>query len=460
MKQTVKLSFEDYFRELIGDAEAQQFFDTVKEKKRGPRTLRVNTLKITKAKLTTWLKSQGYEVRDSEFSTDGLVLEGRGEPLALKLPYHAGFTYPQDSASMFAVEVLDPQPGELAIDLTAAPGGKTTHIAQRMKNTGVLVANDLDSRRLKALHSNLERLGVWNTFVTRATPYRLSQHFGEVFDRVLLDPSCSGEGLLVTSDGKPDFWNKKALKRYSAEQFGLLCSAFGMLKPGGRLVYSTCTLNDVEDDDVVMRLLKKFPEAVIEDVQPTGAQVPEQIPRLSGEEFKGIRFWPHKTGTKGFFCVAITKTESCSEVPPAQRSKLRPLKTAQLHRFTSYLKKTFGCELPDANFYKKDNQVFPISKDAGRYPLPSKFSLALPLFELSSEEIRLTHSGATLLGLSAKTGVYKLSRDEVEAAFERTPIENSGEAAPELMIAKYKSFPVGVVKLTEKHVEVRMPRQA
>ena len=243
-----KTNFQDYFRELIGEAEAQAFFDAIAKKERGPRTLRVNTLKISKEKLTAWLESQGYQVGDSEFSRDGLVLEGRGEPLALKLPYHAGFTYPQDSASMFAVEVLDPQPGELAIDLTAAPGGKTTHIAQRMKNTGVLVANDMDSRRLKALHSNLERLGIWNTFVTRATPYRLSQHFGEVFDRVLLDPSCSGEGLLVTHDGKPDFWNKKALKRYSAEQFGLLCSAFGMLKPGGRLVYSTCTLNDVEDD--------------------------------------------------------------------------------------------------------------------------------------------------------------------------------------------------------------------
>ena len=126
--------FKDYYRELVGAEEAEQFFSSIEaagqsKKEEGFRSIRVNTLRISKKDLTKWFTSQGYEVSDSPYSDDGLELKGSGQEWALKLPYHAGFTYPQDAASMFAVEVLNPQPGESVLDLTAAPGGKSTHIA-------------------------------------------------------------------------------------------------------------------------------------------------------------------------------------------------------------------------------------------------------------------------------------------------------------------------------------------
>jgi NOL1/NOP2/sun family putative RNA methylase len=481
----MKDSFTDYFEELIGPEEAEQFFCALRSKET-LRGLRANTLKITKGKLHDWLVLQGYEVENCDFSTDCLLLSGRGEKLALKLPYHAGFTYPQDPSSMFAVEYLDPQPGEMVLDLTAAPGGKTTHIAQKMENRGLLIANDMDTRRLKSLHFNLERLGVWNTLVTRATPYRLSQHFGEVFDRVLLDPSCSGEGLLVTHGGKPNFWNRKALKRYAAEQFGLLCSAFALLKPGGRLVYSTCTLNDVEDDGVVEKLLKKFPEAELVNVKLAeddllSVKAPKQVNRSDGSALKGVRFWPQKSGTKGFFCVAISKSSSIDNgsQPGGQLNgkpgSMRRLNKERRRRFDQFIRERFACDLPEGvdlvtPIKASEKQVVHLmSKGSREYPLPQSFSFSFPFFELGKggpdgSEIRLTHAGAIWLGLHATKGVVDLNREETINIFEQKPMENSrtdenGEKLNGFFLIKHEDFPLGQAKFTEKSIEPKLPRQ-
>lgn len=442
----MKESFRKYFHELIGVKEAEAFFEAI-EAKELKRSLRVNTLKWSKERLREWLEASGYEVADSDFVSEGLDILGRGERLSLKLPYHAGFDYPQDSASMFAVEVLDPQPGERVIDLTAAPGGKSTHIAQRMQNSGVLFSCDHDVRRLKALHSNLERLGIWNTVVLKAVPFWLARNYGEYFDRVLLDPSCSGEGLLVTRDGKPGHWSPKSLKRYAAEQFGLLCSAFELLKPGGRLVYSTCTLNDVEDDGVVQRLLDKFEEAELVEIKGG----PEQI-----GDFVGLRFWPHKTGTKGFYCVAISKKASLEREVEPPRRRLELVRKDGVYR--DFLREKFGVEMENVVFSVKDEHLFVHSADMATVALPEYCSFSFPLLKLyKKDEWRPTHAGALYLGLVAKKGVVELDEEQVKAVFERQPIEND-TGLEGLHLAKYGEFPLGVAKLDEK-IEVVLPRQ-
>jgi len=465
MKQT----FQDYFRSLIGEAEAEQFFCSIKDRQTR-RSVRVNTLKTTKKTLGAWLTSQGYTVRDNPFCEDGIDLEGRGEELSLKLPYHSGFTYPQDSASMFGIEVLSPRPGETVLDLTAAPGGKTTFIAQKMKNTGVLIANDMDTKRLKSLHYNLERLGIWNAAVLRTQPHKIAEYYPNSFDKILLDPSCSGEGLLVTPDGKPDFWSEKSLKRYAAEQYGLLLSAFRMLKPGGRLVFSTCTLNNIEDEGVVMRLIEKIPEAYIEETAPAGA--PEQIGTL-----KGIRFWPHKTHTKGFFCIAIGKKFATPESGGEsinrnakkgdwkhkksllEKQNIKTLTEKQLEPFKIFLNGYFGCELPPkAAFTIRDETLFMLSQELADFPLLPFYSLSFPLLKIYPDELRPTHAGALLLGTHPTRHIYALSREEVLKAFERQPIQNtSGEKG--LYIAKYEDFPIGIAKLTDRGIEIVFPHQ-
>ncbi|MFT7184062.1 MAG: NOL1/NOP2/sun family putative RNA methylase [Oceanicoccus sp.] len=440
----MKDSFKKYFQELIGEADAEAFFDAIKEKKTR-RGIRVNTLKTTRAFMKEWLEKSGYEVTESPFSKESLEITGRGALWSLKLPYHAGFTYPQDPSSSFVVDVLDPQPHEMVIDMTAAPGGKTTHIAQRMKNTGVLFANDMDTRRLKSLHSNLERLGVWNAVVLRMNAHKLTLMYPEKFDRVLLDPSCSGEGLLNTYDGKPGFWSPKSMKRYSQDQFSLLCSAFRLLKPGGRLVYSTCTLNGIEDDKVALKLLKKFPQAKLVEEYPDHA--PEQIGDL-----KGVRFWPQKTNTKGFFCIAITKTELIG-IDPEEETPRRlksPPKKALL-AIKKKLEKDHGITEVPWEWVQRDDFLFGVSKELMDLYLPYTHSLSFPVFK----DNRFTHTAALWIGLNDKSGL-ELETENLERFFLQASLKIEAETPFPLL--RYKDFPLGIARKEGPWVQPLIPR--
>ncbi len=457
----MKSTFQDYFKDLIGQEEAEQFFSTIERKLAGPRSIRVNTLKISKEELRAWLRSQGYSVKDSPYSCDGLEVTGSGLEWALKLPYQAGFTYPQDSASMFAVEVLNPQPGERVLDLTAAPGGKSTHIAQRMENSGVLVANDMDTHRIKALKSNLSRLGIVNTYITRLNAHKLAELYPETFDRILLDPSCSGEGLFVTKEGQPDYWNKKAVKHFSGLQFGLLRQAFQMLKPGGRLLYSTCALNSIENDGVVEDFLAKTPEAKVDELvgdelKKRGISVPEQIAGL-----QGIRFWPHKTGTKGFFCIAITKTTSQNLNRPDQsRFSLKVLSASERHIYDDYLEKQFGVSAKKYDLVPFEHHLFLASLAMKELPPPPGFSLSLPALKTyEGDTMKPSHEGVLFFAGSATRNVVALSKEQMEKALKNLPVTFEG-LAQGMYFARYLQFPLGLLKIGSQRTELLVPKMA
>lgn len=454
----MKALFRDYFTELIGSEEAEQFFSSIEKKALGPRSIRGNTLKISKKNLSTWFESQGYIVRNSPYSTDGLELTGTGLEWALKLPYHAGFTYPQDAASMFAVEVLDPKPGEKVLDLTAAPGGKSTHIAQRMQNTGVLVANDMDTHRLKALRSNLSRLGIMNTYVSRMNASKMAAIYPETFDRILLDPSCSGEGLFVTKEGQPDYWNKKGLKHFAGLQFGLLRQAFQMLKPGGRLVYSTCALNALENDGVVKDFLAKFPEAqidrnLIKELKKRKIKVPVQIPGL-----EGIRFWPHKTHTKGFFCIALTKIKSQNLKEVSKEFSLRVLKKDERKIYDSFLKNHFGIDMENCEWVPFEHHLFLVASDMLKLPPPPGFSLTLPVLKTyENEEMKPSHEGAVFLTHLAEKNVVQLTKIQMEKAMKHEPLEFL-DLKEGMYFANYLNFPIGLLKIGSQRTELLVPK--
>ena len=229
--------------------------------------------------------------------------------------YHeAGVYYLQEASAMAPVTLLDPQPGETVCDLCSAPGGKTTQIAGRMMGQGFLLCNEWSPKRSKILSRNIERMGVANALVTNEEVSRLAERFPGYFDRVLVDAPCSGEGMFRKEEAAVTDWSPDTVKMCAKRQSDILDSAAKLLKPGGRLVYSTCTFAPEEDELAVADFLEKHP-----DFRPEIIETPwfEQV------ENGGHRLWPHKLLGEGHFAAVLTKIDGdCERYPSPAPGKL------------------------------------------------------------------------------------------------------------------------------------------
>ena len=246
-------------------------------------------------------------------------------------PYQvAGAYYLQDPAATVVAEALAPDPGELVLDLAAAPGGKSTHLAALMAGEGWLVANDVHPQRAQALVGNLERCGVGNATVTSEPPDRLAQAWPGLFDRVLLDAPCSGEGMFRKSTDALAMWSPENVAHCAARQDELLLAAARLVRPGGYLAYSTCTLNPDENEGSVARFVAVSGfEVVPLDLPGTAPGRPEwsggaPVPALAG----AARIWPHLAPGEGHFVALLrrpTITEPISErtAPAGSRKRGR-----------------------------------------------------------------------------------------------------------------------------------------
>ncbi len=273
-----------------------------------PHHIRVNTLKTTPEKLQRRLEQLGARVTVEPlnplvFRLDGLNSVGR------QIEYHLGLYHPQGLTSTFPALVLDPQPGEFVLDMAASPGGKTTQMAAQMQNTGHIVANDVTVERVGYLKSNLERLGVLNTSTRVGPAQQIPKH--QRFDRVLLDAPCSGLGAWRSGLPPPMGRFANQVERMSRIQQHMILRAFDVLKSGGTLVYSTCTLAPEENERVVQWLLDKRPGATLLPFE-LGPALPG-LTEWQNEQFDETltlarRYYPHKLDSWGFFIAAIGKS--------------------------------------------------------------------------------------------------------------------------------------------------------
>ena len=217
-------------------------------------------------------------------------------------PYHdAGVYYLQEPSAMAPAVLLDPQPGERILDLCAAPGGKTTQIARAMDGRGLLVCNEIHPKRARILSGNIERLGIANALVLNESPDRLSERLPGWFDRVLVDAPCSGEGMFRKEAAALTDWSEDTVIMCAARQKSILESAAKLLRPGGRLVYSTCTFSPEENEDVIISFLENHP-----DYRLTPVDAPWFSPGLYG--LNGTyRLWPHYLHGEGQFAAVLER---------------------------------------------------------------------------------------------------------------------------------------------------------
>ena len=214
--------------------------------------------------------------------------------------HEAGVYYLQEASAMAPVALLDPQPGETICDLCAAPGGKSTQIAGRLQGRGMLLCNEINPKRAKILSRNLERLGVANALVTNESPAALSRRLPGFFDRVLVDAPCSGEGMFRKEEAAVTDWSPEAVQMCARRQGEILDCAAALVKPGGRLVYSTCTFAPQEDEEAVAQFLEQHPDFVPEPMDAPWFQE-------SGEAM--YRLWPHKLLGEGHFAAVLRRMD-------------------------------------------------------------------------------------------------------------------------------------------------------
>lgn len=293
---TLPEKFIERIAEILPKEELDSFLDSYKEERQ--YGLRFNPIKMDEE---TFLQAcSDLELEKIPWAKEGYFYQPSTQP-GKKVLHEAGAYYIQEPSAMAVVEMLDPKPGECILDLCAAPGGKSTQIGGRMMGQGLLVSNEIISSRCKILSQNIERMGISNCIVTNESSDKLAVIFPAFFDRIVVDAPCSGEGMFRKEPEALAQWSEENIALCAKRQEEILENAAGMLKPGGILVYSTCTFAREEDEECIEKFLAEHEAFTLLEMR---------------------RFWPHRHRGEGHFMAKLQKRGDCQPFQNAEKGML------------------------------------------------------------------------------------------------------------------------------------------
>jgi NOL1/NOP2/sun family putative RNA methylase len=437
-----------------------------------PHTIRFNTLKGKQDQLKSFLDEQGFRSEPFPGFTDIFRLEYQPFPIGKSLSHFLGHFYIQDMASMLPPRILDPGPGDLVLDMSAAPGSKTTQMAVMMDNRGMILANDIVQKRLRALINNLQRMGVVNTAVVKNYGESFGNQYFETFDKILLDPACSGLGTLHKNPEILSWWTPNHCIRLASSQRALITSAVRALKPGGILVYSTCTLTPEENEEIIDFALGEFPL----DAEPF--EIPGLITRPALTAFNGRtydsrlhlarRLYPFENQTEGFFLTRLRKTGKMKIAASARQRK--PVKLnyisdqkSPVKKYLDYFAEHFRIPRKAFEqfryFIKKDITV--VSADLARFvfrapPVKTGITIGRTMTHIG----KLTTEGIHLLGLHIRDHREDLEDIAILDDFVNRrdlPLEIEGRNQ---IAVYYRQLPIGYGLALEGRLKSQFPKAA
>ena len=394
------VAFIKNMREILGEEGLAEYLDSFEKPKF--TGLRVNTSKIS---VEEFLRISPFKLCRVPWTENGFYYTEEDSPTHHPY-YYAGLYYIQEPSAMAPAAVLPVERGERVLDLCAAPGGKATELGAKLNHTGLLVANDASASRTKALLKNLEVFGIPNLLVTSEMGDRLDRYFHEYFDKILIDAQCSGEGMFRKQAHMIPAWEKQGPEVFANMQREILRQAAELLKPGGTMLYSTCTFSKLENEGSIDGFLAEHPEFTLEEI-PRQEGFCSGMPELVGSRFpleRCVRLFPHKIDGEGHFLALLKKAGE--KIPGAPEPAGRPGRIpAELEAFLQDV--SMPMEL--SRIVVKDTRVFLMPEGVGRCPGLRFLRSGLYLGELLKKRFEPSQAFAMALKKEEYASVIDLS---------------------------------------------------
>lgn len=441
------------------------------------KSKRVNTLKSSVEKFKEWAKEKQWTLEPVPWCPEAFFIDrdDRTSALGKDLLHLLGHTYMQEAASMLPPELLDPQPGETVLDMSAAPGSKTTQMAARMKNTGVIVCNDVQEKRLWTLKAALHRAGVINYVMTKKVGQWFSKHMTDRFDRVLCDAPCTAQGTARKDSDALMYCSLENIGKMARLQRELLEAAVNAAKIGGVIVYSTCTLTPEENEDVIRSILEKFPDQ-LECIDPRtihprfaslskgiNASLLVQDKLGMGTAMPLVRLWPHEYDTEGFFCAVLrkkghTRSKEHMDWVRYQEELLPRIRTRDIGNVVSSL---YGASfIRDGECLFERGKELSLSTEAvADFKLPvQNYSLGLPFaLRLEGGRVRVHHEMMTLRGNEATKHSAPIDEKQLQDLLDgRDTACDTALDGDTLLL--FRGIPVGFGLARDGTIKNRLPR--
>lgn len=428
------------------------------------KSVRVNTLKLSVEEFKQRAASKGWQLYPVPWCDEGFWIEADESvvPLGNTAEHMTGLFYIQEASSMMPVSALFM--GEASynavLDMAAAPGSKTTQVAACMNNDGVLIANEFSASRVKVLHANIERCGVRNTALSNYDGRVFGAWLPEHFDAVLIDAPCSGEGTVRKDADAMKNWNKASVISISDTQKDLIESAFHALKPGGVMVYSTCTLSIEENQQVCHHLKDTFGDLVAFDSLKD--LFPEAEKAITEEGF--LHIFPQVYDCEGFFVARIRKLGSAPAPEVKKRLGKFPFSKANdktQQDIATQLFDALNIELPaQTQVWLRDNDVwlFPAALE----PMLSEFKfsrMGIKIAEAHKKGYRWQHQVATTLATGSEANCVALSIDDAREWFMGRDVRPEAQPSKGEVIVTYANDVIGLGKWVGNRVKNGLPRE-
>ena len=449
----LKKSFLDRMRTLLGDKYDEFLSSMQSDPVRG---LRVNRIKCPEAYDAS---KMGLDTEKIPYVENGYILRG-GDGIGLTPEHHAGMIYMQDPGAMSALSAIDIREGEWVLDACAAPGGKSSQVAERIGDSGFLLSNEYVPKRAKIIVGNFERLGVKNAMVTSLDTAEFPKMFREVFDLIVCDAPCSGEGMFRKSEEALTDWSEENVRACAERQLYILENLIPALKVGGRLVYSTCTYSLEENEMTVAAILKAHPE--LELIPAEKRLIPYTA---DGIDFDGAhpemkmarRFYPHVSEGEGQF-VAVMKKQGNADNKSTILYKdwaILPSKS-EIQIAEKFLKECFST-IPRGRLIKQGDFISLVSHDC---PIPQRsvFMPGIVIGEIQKNLLKPHHQLFSAYGKDMKLRVNLERGDErVEKYLRGEEIDCDTDKSGWCAVC-YDGVPLGGGKISGGRVKNHYPK--